>query len=165
MVQTPAPNSARMAKSLRFSQGHPKPAFSEKVQREDEEKFFKDRPKNSPHLKQLTALWPKWYYPLFSMQLKCKDWRKVWRKEKLQKCPKGQVIAIFERSHKTRKGGRREIFQRSPKKQPSLKTVNSTLAEMVLSSIFYAVKVQRLEKSVAQRKAPKVPERPSYCNF
>ena len=30
-----------------FRQGHPKPAFCEKVQREDEEKFFKDRPKTA----------------------------------------------------------------------------------------------------------------------
>ena len=91
-----------MAKLWQFSEGHPKAAFSEKVQRGDEDKFFKDRPKNSPHLKNPTALWPKWHYPLISMQLKCKDWRKVWRKKKLQKCPKGQVMAIFERSPKPR---------------------------------------------------------------
>ena len=70
--QTSGSKSARMAKLWQFRQGHPKPAFSEKVQRGDEEKFFKDRPKNSPHLKGPTALWPKWHYPLISMQLKCK---------------------------------------------------------------------------------------------
>ena len=58
-------------------------------------KFFKVRPENSPHLKGQTALWPKWNYPLISLQ----------------------------------------------------------------------VKVQRLEKIVAQEKAPKVPERPRYGNF
>ena len=100
--QTSGSKSARMAKLWQFRQGHPKPAFSEKVQRGDEEKFFKDRQKNSPHLKGPTALWPKWHYPIISMQLKCKDWRKLWRKKKLQKCPKGQVMAIFERSPKTR---------------------------------------------------------------
>ena len=100
--QTSGSKSSRMAKLWQFRQGHPKPAFSEKVQRGDEEKFFKDRPKNSPHLKGPTALWPKWHYPLISMQLKCKDWRKLWRKKKLQKCPKGHVMAIFERSPKTR---------------------------------------------------------------
>ena len=36
---------------------------------------------------------------------------------------------------------------------------------MALSSNYYAVKVQRLEKIVAQEKAPKVPEWPSYGNF
>ena len=29
-----------------FLQGHPKPAFSEKVQRGDQAKFFKNRPKS-----------------------------------------------------------------------------------------------------------------------
>ena len=59
--------SARMAKLWQFSQGHPKPAFSEKVQRGNQGKFFKNRPKGS------TALWRKWHYPLISMHLKCKD--------------------------------------------------------------------------------------------
>ena len=36
---------------------------------------------------------------------------------------------------------------------------------MALSCKKYAVKVQRLEKIVAQEKAPKVPERPRYGNF
>ena len=78
------------------------PHFLKKCKRGDEEKFFKDRPKNSPHLKGPTALWPKWHYPLISMQLKCKNWRKLWRKKKLQKCPKKQVMVIFETSPKTR---------------------------------------------------------------
>ena len=99
--QTSGSKSAAMAKLWQFRQGHPKPAFSEKVQMGDEEKFFKDRPKNSPHLKKPTARWPKGHYPLISMQLKCKDWRKFWRKKKLQKWTKGQVMAIFERSPKT----------------------------------------------------------------
>ena len=60
---------ARMAKLWQFRQGHPKPAFSEKVQRGDQKKFFKNRPKSSPHLKRSTALWPKWHYPLISMRL------------------------------------------------------------------------------------------------
>ena len=69
LKQTAAPNSARMAKSLIFSQGHPKPVFSEKVQREDQGKFFKNRPKSSPRLKGPKALWRKWHYPLISMHL------------------------------------------------------------------------------------------------
>ena len=92
--------SARMAKLWQFSQGHPKPAFSEKVQRGDQGKFFKNRPKSSFRLKGPTALWRKWH-PLNSMRLKCKDWRKCWRKKRLQKCPNGQVMAIFATSPKT----------------------------------------------------------------
>ena len=46
-AQKAAPKSARMAKLLQFLQGYPKPAFSEKAQRRDQGKFFKNRPKNS----------------------------------------------------------------------------------------------------------------------
>ena len=59
----------------KFLQGHQKPAFSEKVQRGDQGKFFKNRPKSSPRLKGLKALWRKWHYPPISMHLKCKDGR------------------------------------------------------------------------------------------
>ena len=51
--------TARMAKLWQFSQGHPKPAFSEKVQRGDQGKFFKNRPKRSSRLKGPKALWRK----------------------------------------------------------------------------------------------------------
>ena len=75
--------SARMAQLSQFKQGHPKPAFSEKVQRGDQGKFFKNRPKSSPRLKGPKALWRKWHYPLISMHLKCKDWKRFWRKQRL----------------------------------------------------------------------------------
>ena len=39
-----------MAKVWQFLQGHPKPAFSEKVERGDEEKFF-EVPQKQPSLK------------------------------------------------------------------------------------------------------------------
>ena len=114
--------SARMAKLWQFSQGHPKPAFSEKVQRAEQGKCFKNRPKSSHRLKGLKALWRKWHYPPISMLLKCKDKRRFWWKRRLQKCPNNQVIAILARSPKTHifwksaKGGPRESFQKSPKR-------------------------------------------------
>ena len=129
-----------MAKLWQFSQSHPKPAFSEKVQRGDQEKFFKNRSKSKLRLKGRKALLRKWYYPLNSMRLKRKDWTRFRRKQRLQKCPNGQVIAIFTRSPKTRiflksaKGGPREIFQKSPKRMPSLKRPKSTVAQMLLYS-------------------------------
>ena len=92
-----------------------KPHFLKKCKGGTKKNFSKF-PKNSPHLKGPRALWAKWHYPLISMQLKCKDWRKLWRKKKLQKCPKGHVMAIFERSPKPAfskkrwKGGPRKIF-------------------------------------------------------
>ena len=51
--------SARIAKLWQFLKGHPKPAFSEKVQRGDQRKFFKNRPKSSHRFKGLKALWCK----------------------------------------------------------------------------------------------------------
>ena len=75
-----------------------------------------------------------------SMHLNCKDWKTFWRKQRLQKCPNGQVMAIFARSPKSRifwksaNGGPRDIFQKSTKKMPSLKRPKSTLAQMALSS-------------------------------
>ena len=56
------------------------------------------------------------------MRLKCKDWRRFRRKQRLQKCPNGQVIAIFARSPKTRifgksaKGGTKGKFSKIAKK-------------------------------------------------
>ena len=67
---------ARMATLWQFRQGHRKPAFSEKVQREDQGKFFKNRPESSPRLNGLRALWRKWHYPPITMHLKCKVWRR-----------------------------------------------------------------------------------------
>ena len=48
---------------------------------------------------------------------------------------------------------------------PSLQKPKSTLAQMALSSNQYALKVQGLEKILAHKAAPKVPEWPSYGNF
>ena len=81
--QTRGAKSARIAKLWQFMQGHPKPAFSEKVQRGDQGKFFKNRPKSSPRLKGPKALWRKWHYPLISMHKNCKDWRRFRRKQGL----------------------------------------------------------------------------------
>ena len=140
LAQKAAPKLPERPSYGNFWPLHPKPAFSEKVQRGDQGKFFKNRPKSSPRLKGPKALWRKWHYPLISMHLKCKDWRRFRRKQRLQKCPNGQVMEILARSPKTRifwksaKGGPREIFQKSPKKMPSLKRPKSTLAQMALSS-------------------------------
>ena len=94
--------SARRAKLWQFRQGHPKPAFSEKVQTGDQDKFFKNRLRSSPRLKDPKALWRKQHYPLISMHSNCEDWRRFRRKQRLQKCPNGQVMAIFARSSKIR---------------------------------------------------------------
>ena len=59
--------SARMAELEQFLQGHQKPAFSKKVQRGDQGKFFKNRPKSILWLKGPKALWRKWHSTLISL--------------------------------------------------------------------------------------------------
>ena len=102
--------SSRMNKLWQFWQGHPKPAFSEKVQRGDQGKFFKNRPKRYPRLKGPNALWRKWHYPLISKHLKCKDWNCFRRKQRLQRCSNGRVMAIFGKVTKKRKGEAKRNF-------------------------------------------------------
>ena len=80
-------------------------------------------------------------------------------------------MAIFGRSPKTcifrksAKGKPREVFQKSPKKSPSLKKANSTLAQMSLSCKLHPLIMQTLRKSLAQKADPKRPKWPSYGNF
>ena len=66
------------------------------------ETFSKIAPKVSLRLKGPKALWRKCHSTLISMHLHCKDWRRFRRKQRLQKCPNGQVMAILARSPKTR---------------------------------------------------------------
>ena len=117
-----------MAKLWQFSQGHPKPAFSEKVQRGDQEKFFKNRPKSSPRLKGLKALWRKWHYRLIRMHFKCKDWKRFWRKKQLQRVPEwpsyGNFCKVTQNPHflkKERRGDQRKFLKNRPKTRPRLK--------------------------------------------
>ena len=68
----------------------------------------------------------------------------------------------LEFSKNRAKRGPREIFQKSAKKQPLLKRPKKTLRQMALSSNKYALIAPRLEKTLAQISAPKVPEWQSY---
>ena len=157
-------DSWKISVGPKFSQGHPKPAFSEKVQRGDQGKFFKNRPKSSPRLKGPKALWRKWNCPLISIHLKCKDWKRFLRKNTSLKVPEwpsyGNFRKVTQNAHflKKCKGGPREIFQKSRKKQPLFETLKSTQAQMALSSYLYANILQRLEKILAGTAAPKAPE-------
>ena len=102
MALTTAPKVLEWPSYGNFFQGHPKPAFSEKVERGNQGKFFKNRPKSSFRLKGPKAFWRKWHYPLISMHLKTKDWEGFWHKKRLKECPNCQVMAIFALSPKTR---------------------------------------------------------------
>ena len=69
--------------------------FLKKVQRGDQGKFFKNRQKSSPRLKGLKAIWRKWHYLPISMHLKCKDWKRFWRKKRLQSVPEWPSYCNF----------------------------------------------------------------------
>ena len=66
LAQTTAPKVTGWPSNGNFLQGHPKPEFSEKVQRGEQGKFFKNRPKSSLRLKGPKALWRKWHYPIMA---------------------------------------------------------------------------------------------------
>ena len=102
LAKTAAPKVPEQPSYGNFGKVTQNPHFLKKERRGDQGKFFKNRPKTSPRLKGPKALWRKWHYPLISMHLKCKDWKRFWRKQRLQKCPNGQVMAIIARSPKTR---------------------------------------------------------------
>ena len=95
------------------------PHFLKKCKRRTKENFFKNRPKSSPSLKRPTAPCRKWCSRLKSLYLKCKDWKRFCCKQRLQKCPNGQVMAIFARSTKIRDQGK--FFKNCPKTSPRLK--------------------------------------------
>ena len=127
LAKKPGSKSARMAKLWQFWQGHPKPACSEEVQRGDQEKFFKNRPKSSPGLKGLKARWRRKHYPLITILLKCKHRRNYGTKSgskrariaKLWQFSQGQPkLAFFENVPKGEQG---KFFKNRPKSSPRLK--------------------------------------------
>ena len=67
LAQTTAPKVPEWPSDGNFLQVHPKPAFSEKVQKADEGKFLKNRLKRSLRLKGPKALCRKGHYPRTSM--------------------------------------------------------------------------------------------------
>ena len=129
-----------MAKLWQFSRGHSKPAFSEKKERGDRGKFFKNLPKSRPRLKGPKAHLRKWHYPLISMHLKCKDWKRLWRKKRLQRVPEWPSLCNFckvtQNPHfrKKCKGWTKANFSKIAHKVAIVLKVKSTLAQMVLSS-------------------------------
>ena len=147
-----------MAKLWQFSQGHPKPAFSEKVQRGDQGKFFKNRPKSSLRLKGPKALWRKLNYTLIKMHLKCKNWRKSRHKQWLQKCPNGQVMAIIARLPKTRifwkreRGDQDKFLKNRLKTSPRLKGLTALWRKLHYTLISLQLKLKDWRKFWRKRR-------------
>ena len=157
-----------MAKLWQFSQGHPKPAFSKKVQRGDQGKFFKNRPKSSPRLKGLKALWRKWHYPVISMYLKCKDWTRFWRKKRLRMAKLWQFLQGHPKpafSEKVQRGDQGKFFKNRPKSSPRLKGPKALWRKWNCPLISIHLKCKDWKRFLGKNTSPKVPEWPGYGNF
>ena len=132
--------SARMAKWWQVFARSPKTRIFSKSAKGGPREIFQKSPKRRPRLKDPKPLLRKWHYLSISMHLNCKDWRRFWGKQRLQKCPTGQDMAIFARSPECRifwksaKGRPRKIFQKLPKKKPWFQRANSTLVQVAFSS-------------------------------
>ena len=116
-----------MAKLWQFSQGHPKPTFSKTVERGNQGKFFKNRPKNIPRLKGPKARWLKSDYPLISIHLNCRL-EKILAQTAAPKVPEwpsyGNFRKITQNTHflKKCKGGTKgNSFENRPKNIPRFK--------------------------------------------
>ena len=138
-AQTAAPKLPEWPSYNNFGKVTQNPPFLKKCKGGTKGNFTKIAQKVALVWKGPKALWRKWHYPSTSMHLNCKEWKKFWCNQRLQKCPNGQVMAIFATSPKRRifsksaNGEPMEIFKKSPKKMPSLKRPRSTLAQMALS--------------------------------
>ena len=149
-----------MVKLLQFSQGHPKPAFSEKVQRGDQRKCLKNRQKSSPHFKSLEGLAQ---MALSSNQnaLKVERLHKILGQKSGFKSARMAKLLQFLQGHpkpafskKVQREDQGIFFKNRPKSSFRLKGPN-TLAQMSLSSNQDALKVQRLEKILGQKSGSK----------
>ena len=160
LAQQASAKSTLITKLFQFSQGHPKPAFSEKVQRGDQGKFFKNRPKSSPRLKGLEALAQ---MALSSNQnaVKVQGVEKILRQESGSKSARMGWLLQFSQGHskptfseKVQRGDKGKILKNRLKSSPRLKGLKG-LAQMALSSNQNELKEQRLDKILAQKKGSK----------
>ena len=117
-----------MDKLWQVLKGHPKPALSEKVQRGDQGKFFKNRPKSSPRFKGPKTLWSKWHYPLISMHLNCKNWKKNFGANSGSKSTRMATLWQFLEGHpkpacseKKQRGDQEKLLKNRPKSTPRFK--------------------------------------------
>ena len=105
------------------------------------------------------------------MYLKWKDWKRFWRKERLQNYPNGQLMAIFERSPKTRiflkveRGDQEKLFKNRQKSSLRLKGQKALWRKWHYPLISMRLKCKNCRRFWGKKAAPKVPEWPSYGNF
>ena len=118
LAQTTAPKVSEWASCGNYRKVTQTPAFSGKVQRGDQGKFFKNCPKCCPPLKGPKALLRKWRYSIICMHLNCKDWRRFRGKEEAPKVPEwpsyGNLGKVTQNPHflkKCKGGTKRNVSQ------------------------------------------------------
>ena len=84
--------------------------------------------KHFSKIAQKVALWRKWHYRLIRMHLKCKDWKRFWRKKRLQRVPEwpsyGNFCKVTQNPHfpkKVQRGDQGKFLKNRPKISPRLK--------------------------------------------
>ena len=133
--------------------------------------MFQKSPRMQPSFKKLKSTQAQMALFFYQYALKLQRLENILPQTAAPKVPEwpsyGNFGKVTQKPHflKKCKEGRKEIFQKSSKKMPSLKRPKSTLAQIALSSNQYALKVQRLEKIQAQTAAQKLPKQRSYGNF
>ena len=100
LAQTPAPKVPEWPSHGNLSKVTLNPHFPKKWKGRTKGNFSKITQK-VPLLKKPQKTLNQMAYPLTSMRLNYKDWRRFRSKQRLQKCPNDQVMAIFARSPKT----------------------------------------------------------------
>ena len=150
----------------------PKTRIFWKSARGDQGKFFKNRPKSSPRLKGPKELWRKRHYPLISMHLNGKDWRRLWFQKVVPKLPEWPSYCNFgkvtQNPHflKKCKWGTKGNFSKISQKvafvwkakKPFWRKWHYPLVSMLL-------KCKDWKRFWSKRVAPKVPELPRYGIF
>ena len=130
--------------------------------------IFRKTPKRRPRLKGPKPLLRKWHYPSISMHLNGRL-EKILGQTAAPKMPEwpryGNFCKVTGKPHflKKCKRGTKGTFSKIAQEDALPKKAKK--AEMALSSNQYALKVQILDKILAHKAAPKVPEWPSYGNF
>ena len=117
-----------MAKLRQFSQGHTKPAFSEKVQRGDERKFFKNRLKSVPNLKDPKSTLAQMALSFIYYALKLERLDNIWTQKAAPKVPAcqcyGNLGKVTQNPHflkKCREGKKGNFSKIAQKSKPRLK--------------------------------------------
>ena len=122
LAQKTAPKVPERRSYGNFCEVIQNPHFVKRKERGDQGKFFKNFPKSRPRLKGPKAHLGKWHYPLISMHLKGKDWRRFWGKKAAPQNHEwpsyGNFGKVAPNAHFLKKceGGPKEIFSKIAQK-------------------------------------------------